>query len=199
MKFKVLILTVTLFLFKNSWTQNEEVIESFSAEVYNESVLINFRINSGYTCNGIDVLHSTDSVNFSPVYTFEGICGSTTESIAYEYTHVNPVKNSKNYYRLYLGGPGFSWVINVLVIDLTNSSLIKPNPLISTSELIFENNAVTEHQLVISNMYGQIVFSETTNGSSIILNRNDFVPGVYVYSIIDLEKENRVTGRLMVQ
>jgi hypothetical protein len=179
--------------------QNEEVIESFSAEVYNESVLINFRINSGYTCNGIDVLHSTDSVNFGPIYTFEGICGSTTQSIAYEYTHVNPVKNSKNYYRLYLGGPGFSWVINVLVIDLTNSSLVKPNPLISTSELIFENNAFTEHQLVISNMYGQIVFSETTNGNSFILYRNDFVQGVYDYSIIDLEKENRITGRLIVQ
>ena len=179
--------------------QNEEVIESFSAEVYNESVLINFRINSGYTCNGIDVLHSTDSVNFGPIYTFEGICGSTTQSIAYEYTHVNPVKNSKNCYRLYLGGPGFSWVINVLVIDLTNSSLVKPNPLISTSELIFENNAFTEHQLVISNMYGQIVFSETTNGNSFILYRNDFVQGVYDYSIIDLEKENRITGRLIVQ
>jgi len=179
--------------------QNEEVIESFSAEVYNESVLINFRINSGYTCNGIDVLHSTDSVNFGPIYTFEGICGSTTQSIAYEYTHENPVKNSKNCYRLYLGGPGFSWVINVLVIDLTNSSLVKPNPLISTSELIFENNAFTEHQLVISNMYGQIVFSETTNGNSFILYRNDFVQGVYDYSIIDLEKENRITGRLIVQ
>lgn len=188
-------------LFWNSFlkAQNEEIIESFSAEVYNESVLINFRINSGYTCNGIDVLHSTDSVNFSTVYTFEGICGSTTESIAYEYTHPNPVKNSKNYYRLYLGGPGFSWVINVLVIDLINSSLIKPNPLLSTSELIFENNTVTEHQLVISNMYGQIVFSETTNGSSFILNRNDFVPGVYVYSIIDTDKGNRITGRLTVQ
>lgn len=182
-----------------SQAQNEEIIDSFSAEVYNESVLINFRINSGYTCNGIDVLHSTDSVNFSPVYTFEGICGSTTESIAYEYTHANPVKNSKNYYRLYLGGPGFSWVINVLVMDLTNSSMIKPNPLISTSELIFENNAVTEHQLVISNMYGQIVFSETTNGSSFLLSRYDFVQGVYLYSIIDKEKGNRIAGRLMVQ
>ncbi len=182
-----------------SQAQNEEIIESFSAEVYNESVLINFRINSGYTCNGIDVLHSSDSVNFSPVNTFEGICGSTTESIAYEYTHANPVKNIKNYYRLYLGGTGFSWVINVLVIDLTNSSLIKPNPLLSTSELIFENNTITDHQLVISNMYGQIVFSETTNGSSFLLSRNDFVQGVYLYSIIDKEKGNRITGRLMVQ
>lgn len=195
--------TVHLIIFLGfsvfSQAQNEEVIESFSAEVYNESVLINFRINSGFTCNGIDVLHSTDSVNFSPVYTFEGICGSTTESIAYEYTHANPVKNSKNYYRLYLGGPGFSWVINVLVIDLTNSSLVKPNPLISTSELIFENNAVTDHQLVISNIYGQTVFSGTTNGSNFILYRNDFIPGVYLYSIIDKEKGNQITGRLMVQ
>jgi hypothetical protein len=190
-----------LFCFEslNSIGQNEEIIDVFSVETFGQSVLLNFRINSGYNCNGIDVLHSTDSVNFTEIYSFEGICGSTTESISYQYTDVYPEMNSVNYYRLYLGGPGFSWIVSTFVLDLQNASLVKPNPIISTSELLFENNGVEDHQLQIFDLSGALLFTANTNEDRFFISQAELPKGTFVYEIRNLETGLEMKGKFIVQ
>ena len=124
----------------NSMSQNEDVIEYLHASEFNGKVLIAWAITQGNTCNGVIVLHSTDSVNFNQIGSIEGICGSTAESIEYDFTHITPEKNAINYYRLSLGGIGFSWIVSAEVIDMgANTSLVRPNPISENSELLFDN------------------------------------------------------------
>ncbi|MGY8927636.1 MAG: hypothetical protein ACKVJC_10130, partial [Flavobacteriales bacterium] len=71
--------SILLFMFIgfSSLSQNEDVISHFSATEFNGKVLLTFAITQGNTCNGVVILHSTDSVNFTQVESIEGICGSS--------------------------------------------------------------------------------------------------------------------------
>ena len=103
-----------LFIFSAPLSaQNEDVIEYLNASEFNGKVLLSWSIMQGNTCNGIQILHSTDSINFSQISSIEGICGSTQQSISYSFTDLSPEKNANNYYRLQLGGLGFSWIVSV--------------------------------------------------------------------------------------
>ena len=170
----------------------QEVIVNFKAEHYKGNVLLTWSITQGNTCNGVDVLRSSDSVNFVQIGSIEGICGSTQESIAYSFTDNFPVPNKRNYYRLSLGGIGFSKIIGIDIIVIgENNYLLRPNPVTTESELFFENNSVTLCTMRVLNASGSTVVIEGTTGDKFVLNRSNFKNGVYFFS---LEFENGNSG-----
>ena len=100
-----------------AYAQNEDVVLNFSATEFNGKVLLTWSVTQGNTCNGILILHGTDTLNYSQIGSIEGICGSTAEVIKYQFTDISPNVNQTNYYRLSLGGIGFSYPVIVDVID----------------------------------------------------------------------------------
>jgi hypothetical protein len=183
----------------NASAQNEDVIDYLNASEFNGKVLLSWSILQGNTCNGVQVLHSLDSVNFTQIGSIEGICGSTLESIEYEFTDISPEKNAINYYRLSLGGIGFSWIVNTEVIDLgANASLIRPNPINETAELHFDNDTSSEMWLNVYSDSGVLIHTESTTSELFILQKGDFSPGIYFYHIRQEGFESQVKGKFVV-
>lgn len=189
-----------LFIFSAPLSaQNEEVIEYLNASEFNGKVLLSWSIMQGNTCNGIQILHSTDSINFSQISSIEGICGSTQQSISYSFTDLSPEKNANNYYRLQLGGLGFSWIVSVEVIDLgMNTSIVRPNPLSKTSELLFDNEANFEVFISVYSSSGVLVNMQSTVSEQILLEKSKYTAGLYHYVLTSEESGVFGTGKFVV-
>jgi hypothetical protein len=76
-------------------------ITAFSAAPANGLVNLSWTIGAGNTCEDLEVQHSTDSINYTTVYTYLGVCGNATFEQSYSWTHTQPVCGATNYYRLY--------------------------------------------------------------------------------------------------
>jgi hypothetical protein len=189
-----------LFIFSAPLSaQNEDVIEYLNASEFNGKVLLSWSIMQGNTCNGIQILHSTDSINFSQISSIEGICGSTQQSISYSFTDLSPEKNANNYYRLQLGGLGFSWIVSVEVIDLgMNTSIVRPNPLSKTSELLFDNEANFEVFISVYSSSGVLVNMQSTVSEQILLEKSKYTAGLYHYVLTSEESGVFGTGKFVV-
>jgi hypothetical protein len=181
--------------------QNEDVILNFDATEFNGKVLLTWEIEQGYTCNGVQILRSIDSVNFTQIGSIEGICGSTLASIKYNFTDLFPEKNEVNYYRLSLGGIGFSWIISAEVIDVgANNYVIRPNPIVSNAELLYNNDSGKLYKLTVYNNYGEEVYIDYTNSESFIISKQNFSSSGKLFFVISSdESENTVKGNFLVQ
>lgn len=166
----------------NAVGQNENVVLNLTATEFNGKVLLTWSVTQGNTCNGITILHSTDTNNFTQVGTIEGICGSTAETIAYQFTDDAPSVNQTNYYKLSLGGIGFSYSVNVDVIDAGDQVyIVTPNPVSNESQLIFDNENQENVIITFFNERGEIVHEESSSEQSISIGREKFKQGAYFF------------------
>lgn len=165
-----------------AFAQNEDVVLNLSATEFNAKVLLTWSVTQGNTCNGITVLHATDTNDYHQVGSIEGICGSTAETISYEFTDDSPSVNQTNYYKLSLGGIGFSYPVNLDVIDAGNQTyIVAPNPVSHESQLIFDNENQENVTITFFNERGEIVHEESSSDQSISINRTKFTQGVYFF------------------
>ncbi len=102
-------------------------IINFDGFVVNNSVGLRFTVSRGQACTGYNVYHSLDSLNFSPIYQYAGICGSTTKDEQFSYTHSNPIPNQVNYYQVELIPSDKSRILRVFVTE-TPRVLVLPFP-----------------------------------------------------------------------
>jgi len=180
--------------------QNEDVIGDFSAEEVNGKVFLTWYIKQGETCNGIQVLHSLDSVNFQQIGSIEGTCGSIEQAVPYDFTDLFPEKNAINYYRLNLGGVGFSKIVQAEIIDIaSNNYLLRPNPVTSKSELHFKNDGSHLIELMIYTNEGKFVHRIETTNELIILKKDNYYRGVYLFTLNNTTTGSQVKGRFQVQ
>ena len=196
------ILSVFLFVLLglNTFAQNEDIIDGLSANEFNGKVLLTWSIKQGNTCNGVLILRSTDSVNFTQIGSIEGICGSTANEIFYDFTDISPEKNAINYYRLSLGGIGFSRIVSAEVIDMgANNSLLRPNPLNEASELFFDNETNSVMTLNIYSNDGILIRSQDTTSEKFILSKSDYAAGMYYYVIFANETKPEIIGKFVVE
>ena len=168
--------------FSVAFAQNESVVLNLSATEFNGKVLLTWSVTQGNTCNGISVLHGVDTSSYSQIGTIEGICGSNAETIDYQFTDSDPIVNATNYYRLSLGGIGFSYPVSVDVIDAGNQAyIIAPNPISNESQLIFDNENQVKVTITFFNEKGEIIHEETSSEQSVSINRTKFKQGVYFF------------------
>ncbi len=196
---KTALLFIVLCFSLPSFGQNESIIHGFTATEFNGKVLLTWAIVQGETCNGVEILHSVDSVNFTPIGSIEGICGSTAASISYDFTDVDPIENEVNYYRLHLGGAGFSKIVSTEVLDLSGANfLLRPNPVVDFSELIFSNNTAATFELNVLSAQGKMVYEDQTNGELFVIDALDFDQGVYYFSIRKEGEAPKIKGKFII-
>ena len=116
-----------LFLFTPLLSRSQ-VVDGFYALQSGNRVVLHFTMKQGNTCNGIDILHSTDSLNYSIVGSIEGVCGSASFDIPYSYIDESPRINAINYYRLDLKQLGYSDIVSLHVYDHSKRLQLFPNP-----------------------------------------------------------------------
>lgn len=104
-------------------------ILSFDGYVANSTVGLRFTVSKGQACTGYNLWHSTDSINFSPIYQYAGICGSTSKDEQFSYTHSNPAPNQINYYQVELIPSDKSNILRLFVGNTPKVTVLPfPNP-----------------------------------------------------------------------
>lgn len=92
-------------------------------------VRVEVTLEAGFTCNGIQLLRSADSVQFESIGLIGGVCGNTTEEVSYDFYDPQPLDGRKHYYSLLLGGRIPSEVLSIKLLDFQKIGFVMwPNP-----------------------------------------------------------------------
>ena len=175
------------------------ILDRYDAISANNQVQITCIISSGSTCNGINVLRSSDSLNYSSIGNIGGVCGNSNSPITYQFTDSVPLLNIPNYYKLELGGFGFTQVVSVTIRKIKENQLqILPNPANIIANIHFENSKREKHILYLFDTSGALIFTNQTNDTFFEVNTSNLITGVYSVSIQSLESNNVKFGKLSI-
>ena len=166
-------------------------ILNFKIFQVNQAVFLNFILSKGSSCNGFNVLHSTDSVNFKVIHEDPTICGTSNADEAKNWTHANPIINQLNYYKIQLN-PGEMSPVNRIFVNQTNKPniVLFPNP-ISTDNYFLTIKILGTESLefdgFIYNQFGNYVLKienqSTISNSTIKIN--ELSNGLYLIKLTD--------------
>jgi len=126
------------------WIFNFYVFSVFAQRITNfnlygvgRSVGLSFTITKGSTCSGYIVWHSLDSLNFTMIEDYQGMCSSSFEDYDNSYTHSNPMTDHFNYYKVEIAIGEVSEVKSIYVSSKSTAGLILyPNPLDATQDVV---------------------------------------------------------------
>jgi hypothetical protein len=192
-------LFLLLALAAPAMAQGDDFLERFSVLGNEGNVLLQWTTRSGNTCNGIEILRSTDSIHFDEVGRIAGVCGSPGEAQAFTFTDLAPVINQTNYYKLNLGSVGVSSVRAIEVVSLQAPFLIKPHPVVAESKLYFENSNHEACTLTLISPQGQPAFTQDTRAEYFVIDASAHFPGIYFFKIQNPEGMRIATGKIMLR
>lgn len=129
---------IFIFIFIVFWFSGlAQRIANLNVFLAGASVGVKFTVSKGTSCNGYIIWHSADSVNFTQVYNYPGVCGNTATDENISFLHTNPLINVNNYYKVDLVPIETSTIKRIFVAEILNSSLIiYPNPVIAISDML---------------------------------------------------------------
>lgn len=165
-------------------------IKTFELTVLDGRILVTWTMQGGSTCDGSEVLRSTNGVDFTPVHRLEGICGDAALDVPYLWMDASPPELSTVYYRIKLGLEGFSSVKSVAFTQLTYSDQrFFPSPMRDEATLLLNVPASARVDLLIFDAAGRIVVTRAgLTGREHRIQLPGARPGIYGY-------EARAEGR----
>ena len=194
-----LFLSFVLFCLGFTTFAQESILEKFSAEHISGKVFLTWTVKSGQTCNGIRIYRSDDSLSYTEIGDIQGVCGNLGYSVDYTFQDNDPIKNKVNYYRLDLGGVELTYSIAVEVIDVgQNDYYLKANPLVDQTKLYFRNSSQQTTVLRVISQNGQIIETKETTSDHFTLNSNDYLSGLYFFTLSNPNADKNISGKFMV-
>ena len=166
-------------------------ILNFKIFQVDQAVFLNFILSKGSSCNGFNVLHSTDSVNFKIIHEDPTICGTSNADEVKNWTHVKPIINQLNYYKIQLN-PGEMSPVNRIFVNQTNkpNSILFPNPISTDHDFLTIKILGTESlefDGFIYNQFGNYVLKienqSTISNSTIKIH--ELSNGLYLIKLTD--------------
>ena len=177
----------------------QTILGDFDIDQSNGKVLLAWTIKSGSVCNGMQIFRSKDSVNFVLIEDIQGVCGDLSSSVSYTYTDQTPILNNYNYYKINFGGLEDSNILGIEVINiLSNSYLLKPNPVTGASDLYFENDNQSEVVLKVFDDFGDVIYIEETQANKFTLDSTSFSSGMYYFSLENKTTRNVINGKAVI-
>lgn len=193
-----LILAIQVFTEINVQAQSTGMLEEFTADRNNTEIILNWIIAKGNTCNGITIVRSTDSLNFDEIGNIEGICGDEESAVSYLFTDNNPVRNTRNFYRLELGSVGSSEIVGIDFPYFSDKGFsVRPNPTYNEATIYFLNPDKNEYEIRVYNLNGMEVLRTELVDDNFVLNRKRFGAGMYLFSIKNNEGD-RINGKVLL-
>ena len=180
--------------------EGDLILNRFDALAVGRQVQLTCVISSGSTCAGINIYRSGDNFDFQLVGNIAGICGSTSAPVQYNYVDEYPLLNQTSYYKLELGGVGFTEVISITNRDVEADEVrIQPNPAFFQSTIYFSNPSFAIHILNLLDYNGRSIIERTTTEDFFVINVSQLPNGIYPI-LISVEKTNeQKTGKLVVK
>ena len=188
------------FLIAFGYNANTQtILGDFDIDQSNGKVLLAWTIKSGSVCNGMQIFRSKDSVDFVLIEDIQGVCGDLSSSVSYTYTDQTPILNNYNYYKINFGGLEDSNILGIEVINiLSNSYLLKPNPVTGASDLYFENDNQSEVVLKVFDDFGDVIYLEETQANKFTLDSTSFSSGMYYFSLENKTTRNVINGKAVI-
>ena len=179
--------------------QEADILDYMNISNLKGDILLDWQISQGSTCNGIKIYRSVNNAEFVQVGEIEGICGSFTLPKRYIFKDENPVKNQTNNYRLDLGGYGNTETVGIEIIAFEAKDYqIRPNPIVSTSQLLFNNEKNKEAQIHIYDAKGNAFPILTTRTNVVNINAESFNSGFYFFNVV-IDNQLVTSGKFIVQ
>lgn len=180
-------------------SQESTILDYFNISDLKGDILLDWQISQGSTCNGIKIYRSVNNSAFVQVGEIDGICGSFSLPKRYIFKDETPVKNQVNNYRLDLGGYGNTETVGIEIIAFeARDYQIRPNPIVSTSQLLFNNEKNKEAQIHIFDAKGNAFPILTTRTNVVNINANSYNNGFYFFNVI-IENQLVTSGKFIVQ
>ena len=180
-------------------SQDVDFVSNLNVTEVEQSLLINWTIDSGRTCQGQNILHGTDGVIFEEVGHISGICGNLSEPVNYSFTHLKPTANSINYYRIELGGYGVSQIVSeYLIIVSSESALVYPTPSQNDFQIKWNNTNNSKLNISFYSQNGTLIREEIGSGEMFYGNASEFETGIYLFTIFIEDSGEKIKGKLIV-
>lgn len=183
----ILFLNVPLLFSFSSVNAQHVNLSNFHLVPNSKEVLVYWTIDSGPTCNGITIWHSSDSINYEEIGNIGGVCGSSSSATPYNFTDKSPHLNSVNYYKLRLGYTQFSEVKAITIKYTEPGKLyVYPNPSINQTKIEFNNERNKQFSLTVTNNLGNVIYKkDDIIVSEILLNTSSWNNGSYYITLTD--------------
>lgn len=158
-------------------------IKSFTLTVLDGRVQVDWTMQGGSTCDGSEVLRSTDGVDFQVIHRIDGICGDPILDVPFGYRDDSPPELSRIYYRINLGLEGYSSIKFVDFDQLTESEQrFYPVPVANTATLLLNVPGSARVDLRILDAGGR----EVWQAAGLVGPRHELDvvflrPGMYLY------------------
>ncbi len=180
----ILFISFLTIISSRSNAQYHPLLSDFDVQESNGKVYVSCIVKAGSTCLGIGLYKSLDNVVFEQAGRIPGICGNAEEPVSYEFIDTTIIYNRPVYYRLELGGFGFSESILLQVIKFSiDNYLLSPNPANTFTNIYFENKLADNAELLVLNSMGNIIHQSETTLSSFHINIESLPAGMYVFYI----------------
>lgn len=164
--------------------QTNQAMSDFSVKQTKNSIHISWTIKAGYSCSDVNVEHATDSINFYSIFKYPGVCGGIIQDRTYNFLHENPMKNSKNYYRMNLGFFGHSEILPIHFSDYGIMGFsIQPNPIDGTGRIKFSNLEGASYNFEVFNSRGVLVEFQEIFNEEIEIKVSKFNSGIYFFRL----------------
>lgn len=173
-------------------------ILDFRANPAGDALNISWTIGPGNTCEDLEVQHSTDSVNFTMLYLYAGVCGDATFSQQYSWTHNTPACNQKNYYRLFARTGGQLGVLSTEHTCLGNAGYrIVVRPDLQSIVVLANQQQSRTREFELFDLQGRIVAKQTLTEAETVIRLPAAASGAFVFR---LRRENGEiqTGRIVI-
>ncbi len=196
---RLLVVAILFLLLGKSSAQEIPTVEEFELVHVNNEVSIFFTIGKGYTCNGIDILRSNDGITFESIGDISGVCGSITSPISYSFVDNQPIQNKTSYYKLNLGGLGFSETKSITVLSTTDIGyILTPNPIQESGVVHFSNVNNEMFEILIVDLSGHLVQLSTTRGQNITIKTDNLYNGFYTFVLRNESTSTIIRGKFEV-
>jgi hypothetical protein len=162
MKKIALLLLVVVLAGKHLCAQNtggNPSLAAFDALRNGDEVVVKWIVKSGFSCAAVNVLHSTDSITFTSIYEYPGICGASSVDESYSFTHTAP-SSGKNYYKMDLGSYGTSAVVMVEMVFYGTAGFVITGSPGTAHKVYFSNAGNAIFTLELFNTEGKLLYTK---------------------------------------
>lgn len=192
---------IKLFLFCTSvlagiasWAQSD-ILESFTVIQVDNHLQIDFAIAGGASCNGVQLLRSSNGVDFYHLNEIEGICGGSEFVEHYTLLDDSPLQTTANHYKLILGTEGASEVLSYHFVALEAGYRVIPNPVRDWAVIRFDNPTGLSFELNVYDLNGAVVESAPNiTSTEIRLELRNYQAGMYIFQLRSSDG-TLITGR----
>ncbi|MBL4709000.1 MAG: T9SS type A sorting domain-containing protein [Flavobacteriales bacterium] len=184
MKSGLLLILLFLSSYTIGYAQSSRVLK-FNVRPSNSGSIVQilWTMNPGSTCLNLIVERSANGVNYSEIYKYPSVCGSTDRAISYSWVDTKPLQFAKSFYRLKLDGAEFTLPIEVnLQANLSEKDIITfPNPSNGRFSIELKNEKNLSFNLELYNPKGILFYKkENCTGTFDSIDLGNIPRGVYL-------------------